>query len=265
MGTTLTAAALVNEDDRDVIALVNVGDSRSYRFHDGGLGPDHRRPQPGRGDGPQRRAQRVRGRRPPPSAHPDPRPRGRRRRGRRPVAHPAIAGRPVPPLQRRADQRARRPPDLRGPGAPCPIPRSPPTCWCGRPGPTGAATTSPSSSSTSWSARTTSRTWPPSAAVAPDFQSARPGTPPSAGREPEAPADADVEVAARPRAAQTEVPGPLAGPAQGPPRRRAGPPPHHLPDPDLRGDPGGHPLRRLLCRALVRHERLLRRRSTTTS
>ncbi len=35
MGTTLTAAALVNEDDRDVIALVNVGDSRSYRFHDG--------------------------------------------------------------------------------------------------------------------------------------------------------------------------------------------------------------------------------------
>jgi hypothetical protein len=37
MGTTLTAAALVNEDDRDVIALVNVGDSRSYRYHDGQL------------------------------------------------------------------------------------------------------------------------------------------------------------------------------------------------------------------------------------
>ncbi len=37
MGTTLTAAALVNEDDRDVIALVNVGDSRSYRYHEGGL------------------------------------------------------------------------------------------------------------------------------------------------------------------------------------------------------------------------------------
>jgi PPM family protein phosphatase len=37
MGTTLTAAALVNEDGRDVIALVNVGDSRSYRFHDGEL------------------------------------------------------------------------------------------------------------------------------------------------------------------------------------------------------------------------------------
>ena len=35
MGTTMTAAALVNEDGRDVIALVNVGDSRSYRFHDG--------------------------------------------------------------------------------------------------------------------------------------------------------------------------------------------------------------------------------------
>ena len=37
MGTTLTAAALVNEDGQDVIALVNVGDSRSYRFHDGEL------------------------------------------------------------------------------------------------------------------------------------------------------------------------------------------------------------------------------------
>jgi len=37
MGTTMTAAALVNEDGKDVIALVNVGDSRSYRFHDGAL------------------------------------------------------------------------------------------------------------------------------------------------------------------------------------------------------------------------------------
>ena len=37
MGTTLTAAALVNEDGQDVLALVNVGDSRSYRFHDGEL------------------------------------------------------------------------------------------------------------------------------------------------------------------------------------------------------------------------------------
>lgn len=35
MGTTLTAVALVNEGGRDVLALVNVGDSRSYRFHDG--------------------------------------------------------------------------------------------------------------------------------------------------------------------------------------------------------------------------------------
>jgi PPM family protein phosphatase len=35
MGTTLTAVALVNEDGRDVLALVNVGDSRSYRFHNG--------------------------------------------------------------------------------------------------------------------------------------------------------------------------------------------------------------------------------------
>jgi PPM family protein phosphatase len=37
MGTTLTAVALVNEDGHDVLALVNVGDSRSYRFHDGSL------------------------------------------------------------------------------------------------------------------------------------------------------------------------------------------------------------------------------------
>ncbi len=37
MGTTMTAAALVNEDGRDIIALVNVGDSRSYRFHEGEL------------------------------------------------------------------------------------------------------------------------------------------------------------------------------------------------------------------------------------
>ena len=35
MGTTMTAIALVNEVGSDVIALVNVGDSRSYRFHDG--------------------------------------------------------------------------------------------------------------------------------------------------------------------------------------------------------------------------------------
>ncbi|HZM56305.1 MAG TPA: Stp1/IreP family PP2C-type Ser/Thr phosphatase [Acidimicrobiales bacterium] len=35
MGTTLTAMAVVNEDGNDVLALVNVGDSRSYRFHNG--------------------------------------------------------------------------------------------------------------------------------------------------------------------------------------------------------------------------------------
>ncbi|MGH9080995.1 MAG: Stp1/IreP family PP2C-type Ser/Thr phosphatase [Acidimicrobiales bacterium] len=35
MGTTVTALSLVNEDGQDTLALVNVGDSRSYRFHDG--------------------------------------------------------------------------------------------------------------------------------------------------------------------------------------------------------------------------------------
>lgn len=37
MGTTITALSLVNEDGTDNLALVNVGDSRSYRFHDGQL------------------------------------------------------------------------------------------------------------------------------------------------------------------------------------------------------------------------------------
>jgi serine/threonine protein phosphatase PrpC len=37
MGTTLTAVGLVNEGGHDLLALVNVGDSRSYRFHDGEL------------------------------------------------------------------------------------------------------------------------------------------------------------------------------------------------------------------------------------
>jgi len=37
MGTTLTAAALVNEDGSDLLVLANVGDSRSYQFQDGRL------------------------------------------------------------------------------------------------------------------------------------------------------------------------------------------------------------------------------------
>jgi serine/threonine protein phosphatase PrpC len=37
MGTTLAAVAQVDEDGRDVLALVNVGDSRVYRFHQGEL------------------------------------------------------------------------------------------------------------------------------------------------------------------------------------------------------------------------------------
>lgn len=37
MGTTLTAIALVDEGGRDMLALINVGDSRVYRFHDGEL------------------------------------------------------------------------------------------------------------------------------------------------------------------------------------------------------------------------------------
>lgn len=37
MGTTLAAVALVNEDGHDLLAMVNVGDSRVYRYHDGAL------------------------------------------------------------------------------------------------------------------------------------------------------------------------------------------------------------------------------------
>jgi protein phosphatase len=37
MGTTLTAVALVHEEDDDVLAVVNVGDSRAYRMRDGEL------------------------------------------------------------------------------------------------------------------------------------------------------------------------------------------------------------------------------------
>lgn len=37
MGTTLTAAALVTTDDGDRLVMANVGDSRSYRFHEGQL------------------------------------------------------------------------------------------------------------------------------------------------------------------------------------------------------------------------------------
>lgn len=37
MGTTLTVAALVSTDNGDRLVMANVGDSRSYRFHDGQL------------------------------------------------------------------------------------------------------------------------------------------------------------------------------------------------------------------------------------
>jgi serine/threonine protein phosphatase PrpC len=37
MGTTLTAVAPVEEDGEDLLAVVNVGDSRTYRLHDGEL------------------------------------------------------------------------------------------------------------------------------------------------------------------------------------------------------------------------------------
>ena len=76
MGTTLTAVALVNEGGHDVLALVNVGDSRSYRFHDGELTQittDHSLAEEMVRSG---ELTDGRGRRPPPPAHPDPGPRG---------------------------------------------------------------------------------------------------------------------------------------------------------------------------------------------
>ena len=80
MGTTLTAVGLVNEDGEDVLALVNVGDSRSYRFHDGELTQlttDHSLAEEMVRSG---ELTSVGGRSPPPPPHPDPGPRGVRRR-----------------------------------------------------------------------------------------------------------------------------------------------------------------------------------------
>ena len=109
MGTTLTAVALVNEDGRDVLALVNVGDSRSYRFHDGELTQittDHSLAEEMVRTGELTSAEAA--------VHPH-----RHILTRalgvsadvdgRPVAHPAGPGRPVPAVQRRSDQRARAP------------------------------------------------------------------------------------------------------------------------------------------------------------
>ncbi len=76
MGTTLTAVALVNEDGHDVLALVNVGDSRSYRFHDGELTQittDHSLAEEMVRSG---ELTTGRGGRPPPPPHPDPGSRG---------------------------------------------------------------------------------------------------------------------------------------------------------------------------------------------
>ena len=91
MGTTLTAAALVNEDGRDVIALVNVGDSRSYRFHDGELTQitvDHSLAEEMVRSG---EISADRGRRPPPPPHPDP---GARRSA---TTSPSTSGGSSPP------------------------------------------------------------------------------------------------------------------------------------------------------------------------
>ena len=150
MGTTLTAVGLVNEDGQDVLALVNVGDSRSYRFHDGELTQittDHSLAEEMVRTG---ELTTGRGGRPPPPPHPDPGPRRVLGRGGRPVADPTGARRPVPAVQRRPDQRARARSDQRGPVLGDRSPAGPPTCWSRRPGPTGAATTSRWWWSTSW-------------------------------------------------------------------------------------------------------------------
>ena len=185
MGTTLTAVALVNEDGKDVLALVNVGDSRSYRFHDGELTQittDHSLAEEMVRTG---ELTSVGGLRPPPSPHLDPRPGGGLGRGRRPVEDPAGPGRPLPPVQRRADQRAQLGPDQRGPLLGGGSPSRRPTCWSRRPGPTAAATTSPWWWSTSWWGRRATPPPPAVAAVAADFAQAggaRPGVHAGLGR-----------------------------------------------------------------------------------
>ena len=255
MGTTLTAAALVNEDGQRRHALVNVGDSRSYRFHDGELTQitvDHSLAEEMVRSG---ELSDVRGGRAPPPPHPDPGPRRGRRRGRRPVADPAGPGRPVPAVQRRPDQRARRP--ARSAEVLASVPRSPawrPTCWSGRPGPTGAATTSRWWWSTWWWARRRVDSAPAVAAVAADFgpfprcpdtggatDGRRTSVLPGPGRSGRAPRPAGGRRRARPGTA-------------GRPR----PPADHLPDPAVRGAAGRRAGRRLLRGPLVRHQLVLR-------
>ncbi len=107
MGTTITAVALVNEDGRDVLALVNVGDSRSYRFHEGEMiqiTTDHSLAEEMVRSGELTVAEAVG---PPPSAHPHQSPRRLRRCSGRSVADPTGTRRPLPALQRWAHQRAR--------------------------------------------------------------------------------------------------------------------------------------------------------------
>ena len=115
MGTTLTAVGLVNEDGQDVLALVNVGDSRSYRFHDGELTQittDHSLAEEMVRTGELTTAEAA--------VHPHRHILTRALgvsvgRGGGPVADPAGPGRPVPAVQRRPDQRARARSDHRGP------------------------------------------------------------------------------------------------------------------------------------------------------
>ena len=219
MGTTLTAAALVNEDGRDVIALVNVGDSRSYRFHDGELTQitvDHSLAEEMVRSGEISDAEAA--------VHPH-RHILTRALG---VADDVIvdlwriqpvAGRPVPAVQRRTDQRARDrqiaevlatvpgPPGGRRPAGPR------------GPHPRRAATTSRWWSSTWSSARTTrwtSRPWPPwpPTSRAPRSRSRH-------RRRRGRAAEEAVEVLPGPEPLEPEVPRPLAGPAQGPSRRPA--------------------------------------------
>ena len=88
MGTTLVALALV---DDGALAVINVGDSRLYRFHDDTLEQITLRPQPGGGAGGRGPALQGGGRVPPPAQHHDPGP-GRRPRG---AGGPVSAGSPA--------------------------------------------------------------------------------------------------------------------------------------------------------------------------
>ena len=149
MGTTVTAMALVSDDEGERLGVVNVGDSRTYVVDDEELvqlTDDHSLVGEMLRSGQLTKEEAL--------DHPQ-----------RNILTRALgvdsevevdwyeiqirAGRPLPALHRRPVQRGQRGPDRVGAAATWPIPTRRPRNWCAWRSSTAVATTSPSSSSTS--------------------------------------------------------------------------------------------------------------------